>query len=825
MTFAAKMDFSLILVIDVARELFGPEGRERSTSVEKHFPDHGGLFVNIEKNRWYSHVNEKGGDATSLVQFATGCDFQAAAAWLRSRGYIPGQPTTLPPCLVCTYDYCDEQGKPLYHVDRHNPKAFRQWRVVGGERVNGVVAGTYERSKSGGAWCRVKGSPRLNSERREFPGIRCVPYRLPELLQGEESAVLIPGGEKDVDNLRALGFSATCNHGGEGKGWPELSHRFKDRHVFLLCDNDVPGEKHQAIVGAALKNIAADIRVVRFPELPRGGDVSDFIELRLKDGVDDEAIRKELAERLSSAPAWEQKPVPEELPKLSKPAFGSFDSEQDGGDFSENWPEPLSLPDGLSPVATFDAALLPEKIAPWVCDISERMQCPPDYVAVAALVALGSVLGRKIGIAPQQRTDWFEVPNLWGCIVGRPGSMKSPAINEALKPLHRLEIKAREAHDLDLAEHEKAKAVWKLRRDAAESRASAALKKDPSASVNFDLAEPEDPAERRYITNDTTYEKLGEIHAQNPNGILAHRDELVSLLKTLDREEYAAARGFYLTGWNGTSPYKFDRIMRGKTHIEAVCLSMLGSTQPGRLAEYVRRAVSGGAGDDGLIQRFGLLVWPDQSPEWKDVDCYPDTAARNAAWETFDSFDRLSPEAIGAETIPYQTVPILRLDIVAHGLFSEWRAELECRLRSADLHPALEAHLAKYRKLVPALALINHLADDGVGPVNEAALLRALSLAEYLETHARRAYGAGPEAETAAAKSILAHIRKGDLSEGFTLRDVCRQQWSSLTDRGQAQAGLHLLCDLDWIAAIDAVGAPTGGRPTTRYAINPRALK
>ena len=196
---------------------------------------------------------------------------------------------------------------------------------------------------------------------------------------------------------------------------------------------------------------------------------------------------------------------------------------------------------------------------------------------------------------------------------------------------------------------------------------------------------------------------------------------------------------------------------------------MIGSTQPGRLAEYVRRAVSGGSGDDGLIQRFGLLVWPDQSPEWKDVDCYPDTAARNAAWETFDSFDRLSPEAVCAEIVPYQTVPVLRLDRVAQGIFLEWRAELERRLRSPDLPSALESHLAKYRKLVPALALINHLADGGVGPVNEAALLRALGLAEYLETHARRAYGAGPEAEIAAAKSILAHIRKGDLSEGFTL--------------------------------------------------------
>ena len=136
--------------------------------------------------------------------------------------------------------------------------------------------------------------------------------------------------------------------------------------------------------------------------------------------------------------------------------------------------------------------------------------------------------------------------------------------------------------------------------------------------------------------------------------------------------------------------------------------------------------------------------------------------------------------------------------------------------------PALESHFAKYRKLVPSLALINHLADIGHGPVGKEAMARALGLATYLETHAKRAYAAGPEAETATAKAILGHIRKGDLSDGFTLRDVCRPQWSNLTDRDQAQAGLHLLCDLDWIVAV---GAPTGGRPTTRYNINPRARR
>lgn len=195
--------------------------------------------------------------------------------------------------------------------------------------------------------------------------------------------------------------------------------------------------------------------------------------------------------------------------------------------------------------------------------------------------------------------------------------------------------------------------------------------------------------------------------------------------------------------------------------------------------------MSGGSGDDGLIQPSGLLVWPDQSPEWKHVDRYPNTKARNAAWDTFVSFVSLDAGAIGAEKDEYHPVPFLRLEDDAHYEFLVWRKDLEKRLRSDDLHPALESHLAKYRKLVPALALINHLADVGRGPVGRAAMLRSLAMATYLETRAKRAYGAGPEAETAAAKAILSHIRKQEIADGFSARNIHRHQWSHLTERSQ----------------------------------------
>jgi putative DNA primase/helicase len=362
---------------------------------------------------------------------------------------------------------------------------------------------------------------------------------------------------------------------------------------------------------------------------------------------------------------------------------------------AKDWPEPRPLPTGLAPVEPFDIAFLPESIAQWVADIGDRMQCPPDFVAVPAMVALGAVLGRKIAIRPQRRTDWTEVPNLWGCIVGRPGMMKSPAMAEALKPLHRLEKAAREAHADAQATYARDRDLYDLRKETARDAARKALKSGQSASLP-DLIEPETPKARRYVINDTTYEALGEILADNPNGVLAFRDELVSLLKGLDREEHAAARGFFLTAWNGTSGYTFDRIIRGKTHIEAACLSLLGSTQPSRLAEYVRRAVSG-VGDDGLIQRFGLLVWPDHTGRWKECDRWPDTAARETAWRTFDSLDVLDPDAIGAERDQFDALPFLRFDDRAQNRFAAWRDNLETRIRAPDIAPALESHFAKYR--------------------------------------------------------------------------------------------------------------------------------
>lgn len=496
---------------------------------------------------------------------------------------------------------------------------------------------------------------------------------------------------------------------------------------------------------------------------------------------------------------------------------------------TEGWPDPQPLPHGLPPVAAFDMALLPDTLAPWAGDISDRMQCPPDFVAVAIMAGLGSIIGRQVGIRPQQCTDWVVVPNQWALLVGRPGVLKSPALEAALAPIKRLAALANDAYQDESKDFTVMAKQAKLKAVEGEKSASKVLAKDPGADVGYLLAseEPQPPTLKRYIAVDSNAASLGELHRQNPNGLLVHRDELVSLLKSLDREDQAEARGFYLTGWNGDSSYTFDRIMRGlNLNIPGVCLSILGSTQPGRIAEYIRHAVKGGVGDDGLIQRFGLLVWPDTNGAWRNVDRWPDSNAKRTAFQVFEAMDHLNPEAIGAQCETGidgepEGLPFLRFLQDAGGLFLEWRTDLEARLRSGDLHPAMESHLAKYRKLVPALALTLHLAGGSAGPVSEHATLQALSWAEYLETHAHRAYASVTMPEVGTAKAIIARIRKGDLARTFSSRDVWRPGWAGLSDRAEVADALSMLVELDWLMATKI---ETGGRPGTEYTANPRGI-
>jgi hypothetical protein len=65
-------------------------------------------------------------------------------------------------------------------------------------------------------------------------------------------------------------------------------------------------------------------------------------------------------------------------------------------------------------------------------------------------------------------------------------------------------------------------------------------------------------------------------------------------------------------------------------------------------------------------------------------------------------------------------------------------------------------------------------------------------------------------------------VRKGKLEDGFTVRDVLRKCWHGLTEGADIEAALSGLEEDGWLRGAFVSGGLSGGRPTTRYWINPR---
>ncbi|HZN10504.1 MAG TPA: DUF3987 domain-containing protein, partial [Blastocatellia bacterium] len=496
------------------------------------------------------------------------------------------------------------------------------------------------------------------------------------------------------------------------------------------------------------------------------------------------------------------------------------------------WPDPQPLPEGLRPVRPLPANLIPEPFRDWLSDISRRMQCPLEYPTVAAVIALAAVVGNAFAIRPKRRDDWTVVPNLWGAIIGLPSLLKTPALMEAMKPLNRLDALAREEYAGDRQRWELDKAETEARVKAVKEHMARALRKSPyadTAAFREQLAEvgrkADGPVERRYVCNDPTLEKLGELLNENPRGLLLYRDELTGWLRSLDKRGHESDRAFFLESWTGTGSFTYDRIGRGTIRINTVTVSILGGIQPGPLSQYLRGAIAGRGADDGFVQRFQLLVYPDPPRSWANVDCYPDAGAKERAFEIFRRLDRLDPISCGAQ-LEEGSRPFLRFTGEAQEFFDQWREDLERSLIAmrAEDHPAAQAHFGKYRSLMPSLALLFELVDavgGGECPAEKGVGLRAAQLAaawcSLLEEHARRVYGMALEADAHLARVLADHLRKGHLPDSFTARDVARKQWAGMPTVREALGPLDLLEALDWLRPAVIRHGQEGGRPRTVY--------
>jgi len=393
---------------------------------------------------------------------------------------------------------------------------------------------------------------------------------------------------------------------------------------------------------------------------------------------------------------WEKEPArPDVTYTIEKTKDNNSDSANQP---ATQWPEPEAIVATLSPVEPFLFEILPEPLQGWVRDASYRMQCPADFIATAAITLIGSIIGTRCGIRPKQHDDWLVIPNLWGGVVGRPSMLKTPSLNEALRPLARLEIDAKEAFDNSVNGYEVDLLEYQARKDGLKSEMKQVASGKGNRSMEsvkaefLQLEEPERPAIHRHKTNDATIEKLSELLNENPCGLLLFRDELVGLLTSWDKPGRESDRAFFLEAWNGTGAHTTDRIGRGTIFTENLCLSVFGGIQPSKLTSYLYQSMHG-LENDGLIQRLQMLVYPDEIGNWKLIDQAPDKVARDRAFRIIQRLAEMDFTELGATQDDNERFPYLHFSDEAQQVFNDWLTELELKKLRADDHPMLIEHL------------------------------------------------------------------------------------------------------------------------------------
>ncbi len=610
-----------------------------------------------------------------------------------------------------------------------------------------------------------------------------------------ETTLFIVEGEKCVHALEDSGLPAVTSKGGcksaHETDWVPLA---KFQRVCILPDNDAAGANYAMDVVTILNGLPGQREVVacNLPGLPEKGDVFDFLQ--------DHDLNDLLAA----------------IAEYGQPAKVSSVEVND-------WPEPKPVSKVLRVVPQVQAKMLPESIGPWCFDAADRMQAPVDFMAVSAVCMLGSIIGRQLTIRPKALDSWSVKPNIWGGLVGPPAMMKSPCLKEARRFLDALDRESVEAHREAMKTYERQYIMYEGTLQGVKSKIKTAKSDIEREALANSIADPpEIPARLRNYTQDTTVEKLQELLKHNPRGLLMMRDELIGFLRGLDKPGQENSRAFFLEGWEGNGRFLVDRIGRGSSVIDGVSLSVLGCATPGGMSEYVLEALGNGEGADGLLQRFSLIAFPDQLQDFNYTDRSPNEQAARAAEQAFRLCNEIDLARIGTTTYP-DSLPFLRYDAQAQLLFQDWYTELNTRCRRNDEHPAIQSHLLKFSKLVPALSLICHVADGQLGHVSETAFLRAAAWAEYAEAHARRLYeSAFQDQAVNAAAILLRHIEAKELQDNFTVRDVYNKYaWTGLADQQSAFAAARELVETGHLREVRDIKS-SGGRPTNRYLIHPK---
>lgn len=410
-------------------------------------------------------------------------------------------------------------------------------------------------------------------------------YGLPDLAGA--STVYVVEGEKCADTMRSCGFTATTSaHGSKSAAkadWTPLA----GKDVVIVPDHDEPGTAYaRAVEGLLLTAGARTVRTIElahhWEDLTKGGDIVDALTIEQGDA---DTVRTAVEALVASTERIKT------------------DEAVESAHFSP-----------------FPVDVLPEPVRSYVAESAAAIGCDPSYVALPMLSALASAIGNSCTV--RLKNSWHEPAIIWTAIVGESGTAKSPAMDMALRAVHRVQNNA-------YREHAEAMKTWEVENDRWEAdskqwKAKGATGEPPS--------KPTQPVCGRVLLEDTTTEALAMILHANPRGVLVARDELAGWFNF---DQYSKGKGGDVAAWLqvfGGRTLTVDRKTSGTLNIRRATASVTGGIQPGILQRGLGQANM----ENGLAARILFAMPPRLAKRWTEEDISAEQEA-----SVFGLFDRL----------------------------------------------------------------------------------------------------------------------------------------------------------------------------------------
>lgn len=594
-----------------------------------------------------------------------------------------------------------------------------------------------------------------------------------------------------------------------------IRERQPDAIILLAADDDrftvrKDGSKYNPGVDAATKaaqEVGGYLAVPQFASLD--GEPSDWNDLASREGAG--VVAEQIAAVLAGAPVQaEAEPADEHVTVVDVPGAGvGAQMQADRGhrkaapkqENSAEFGEPIDL-FGVSMPPQVPLSALPASIAAYAKDQSALLGSDHSIVAMTALVAAAACITDGIKLQPKRMDPtWTESARLWVGVVGDPSTKKSPSISKAVRHVKRLEARLAEKNAAAYGDWKVRHEEWKLEKKESKGRNAA--------------QEPAAPPMKRLIVEDTTVEALGEVLKDNDRGVLCLQDELTGWFAGMDAYKSGGGKGankdraHWLEAYNG-GPRSIDRISRQSITIPNWSVCMIGGIQPDMM-----RRIANGMGNDGLLQRFMILV---ARPSQKGEDRYPDRTAMDQFAALFDHLEALEP---ADESVT--------MSEAAHQARERIEVFTDKMIRAFD-HPHMQAWLGKWEGLFARLVLLYHViecAEESIYPTTKKVTGETAEKVERLMCgtllhHAIHFYQEVVDAHD--RQSNMRQLARLILARGMsvvTKRDI-HLYWraSRKLQQWEVKAVIDGLCNLDWLTPDETSLDVVDGKPKTWF-VNP----